>query len=685
MGFSSPWMLIAVAATAIPVLIHLVGRRRAPRVRFAAVDYLLRANRRVARQVRLRHLLLLATRVLLLLALALMVARPYRNAPVALPLLGAGPASVVLIIDDTASMRRVHDGTSLFSRAKARARQLIDALSGGAEVAILAMSRPRFPLARLTRDRREALRALARIEPGFAHAKLAGALVAARRLLSRGTLGTKQIFVFSDMAEHSLDATARTLAKEARIDVIDVAPAKGGNRAVVAVHSRAAPQEGHRAMRIEARLCNYSDAAVVLRPRLEVDTRYVARGRVALDAQSCGTKAFHHTFARSGTHRAVVSIDSDSFEADDRRYLYLEVQSPLRVLLVNGDPSPLRHKDELFYLRAALETPAARQRSMLVSVSDAAGLERAALATLDVVGLCNLRDVSPDAAAALEAFVRRGGGLFVSVGANTDAGRMNNVLGAMLPQPLRGPAGSAGTQTALRLGRVDGRHPILVGLSVSAEGVVGLGKSRFFTSYRLKPAPGKRGRTVLSYDDGSPTLVEKTLGEGRVLLLTTSVDRDWTDLPIRPGYLPLMQQIFRHLGRAVESKREAQLLVGGVRRLKVDAASERVELFTPKGERDFGRAELGAKGEVDITVDAPGFYRLRAADARGTWRNLDGLGFAVNLDPAESRLKKGKLEVAAALAAKADGRPQRRVDLAHLVALFALVFFFGEALLTRRG
>lgn len=190
---------------------------------------------------------------------------------------------------------------------------------------------------------------------------------------------------------------------------------------------------------------------------------------------------------------------------------------------------------------------------------------------------------------------------------------------------------------------------------------------------------------MLSYDDGSPTLVEKTLGEGRVLLLTTSVDRDWTDLPIRPGYLPLMQQIFRHLGRAVESKREAQLLVGGVRRLKVDAASERVELFTPKGERDFGRAELGAKGEVDITVDAPGFYRLRAADARGTWRNLDGLGFAVNLDPAESRLKKGKLEVAAALAAKADGRPQRRVDLAHLVALFALVFFFGEALLTRRG
>jgi len=682
-------MLLALGGAVVPLVIHLIGRQRAPRVDFAAVDYLLRSHRKVAQRVRLRHLLLLAVRMLLLATLALMVARPYRMAPVAL-LVGDGPSSVVLIVDDTASMRRLVGGEMLFARAKRRARKLVNDLSDEAEVAVVALSAPQGPLVQLTRDRREALHALARIEAGFGHAKLTGALSAARRILGRGAIGSRQVFIFSDLAAHSMDAgsmstQARSVVPDVRVEAIDVAPANTANHAVVALSAKAAPLEGHRAMRIEARVCNHSREAVTLRPRLEVDDNYVARGRISLKAGTCGTKAFYHTFKRSGVHRAVVSIGRDSFEADDRRYLYLEVESPLRVLLINGDPSPLRHRDELFYLRAALETPSARQRPMVISVSDTAALEGAALATLDVVALCNVRGASAKASAALEAFVGRGGGLFITLGAHTDAGAFNAALGTLLPQPLRGGAGVVGSQAALHLGRVDERHPIFTKLALSAEGVVGLAKSRFFRTYRLKPAPERRGRALLSYDDGSPALVEGAVGEGRVLLLTTSVDREWTDLPIRPGYLPLMQQIVRYLGRAAAGGRHTEVLVGARRQVVVDASWDRVELRTPEGEHVLDRSALGSEGQLEVVVDTPGFYQLRAADPQGRWQSLDSLGFGANLDPAESRLDKGKIESSASVAAKVSQRPRRRVSLAHTLAFFVLLLLGAEALLTRHG
>ncbi|HEU5058426.1 MAG TPA: BatA domain-containing protein, partial [Kofleriaceae bacterium] len=64
MEFLAPLMLVGLVGVALPIVIHLIGRRRARRVKFAAVDFLLGSDRKVKRKLRLREILLLLARVL---------------------------------------------------------------------------------------------------------------------------------------------------------------------------------------------------------------------------------------------------------------------------------------------------------------------------------------------------------------------------------------------------------------------------------------------------------------------------------------------------------------------------------------------------------------------------------------------------------------------------------------------
>lgn len=110
MSFLQPLGLLLAGLAAVPLLLHLLRREVVQRVSFPALRYLRSAERRTARSMRLRDLLLLAARVGLLILLAVAAARP---------LAGRGdaddhaPTDAVLLIDNSASMGRVREGRTL--------------------------------------------------------------------------------------------------------------------------------------------------------------------------------------------------------------------------------------------------------------------------------------------------------------------------------------------------------------------------------------------------------------------------------------------------------------------------------------------------------------------------------------------------------------------------------------------
>jgi hypothetical protein len=229
----------------------------------------------------------------------------------------------------------------------------------------------------------------------------------------------------------------------------------------------------------------------------------------------------------------------------------------------------------------------------------------------------------------------------------------------------------------------------------------GLTSSRFFRYLLLQPvAEGTERAVVLRYESGAPALIEGEAGHGRVLVLTTTLDREWTDLPIRPGFLPLMQEAMRYLAGAPSSDTHASLLVGQRRTLPVSADEKRVEIRSPSGQVFVLTPDAHAPGrhatrEADRAprsvafdhTDEPGVYRVRGVHEDGSVAERPGDTFVVNLDPRESDPSRLPPSLRLDAASRGpDGAPAavRRLELWHVLGALLVGLLFFESLLSVR-
>ena len=146
-----------------------------------------------------------------------------------------------------------------------------------------------------------------------------------------------------------------------------------------------------------------------------------------------------------------MALPEDALHDDDQRALALVVPREVKVLVVDGAPSPVRYRDEAYFVESALASPASPVRPTLV---DAEAFPREDLARYDVVFLLNVRSAAAKAAD-LARFVEGGGGLFISVGDQVEPEEWTRDLGALLPMPLHvvktaAERGAAGARAARR-------------------------------------------------------------------------------------------------------------------------------------------------------------------------------------------------------------------------------------------
>jgi hypothetical protein len=705
-------LLLGLVAAVGPWLIHRIGKRRAQPVPFAAMELLLRAEREISARRRLRELLLVLLRTLVAAALPLIFARPFADVRSDLPAATTRTQSAVIVLDDSASLRRAAraGGDPVFQLARARARALAQSLSPDSDVAlVLASEGTPAPVAEPSNDRGRVLAALDAAACSARVADFGAALRRASQILTGAAHADRVVYVVTDLQATGWDGVSDRTAGGPAVIVLDV----GGpweNRAIVSLTAEPAPEEGTGGVAVVAEIANFSsEPATKLGLTLRLDGADVARGFIDIPAHGRARKRFQSTLsalAGGGTaHDAEVEIDHDLFPLDDRRRARVEVSRGVRVLVVDGDPRTVRTEDETFFLEAALRAGGAGF-SLTTALPDE--LPVTELGGFAAVFLANVAKPSEDLARALQKYVEAGGGLFVSVGDRVDADAWNQRMKALLPQPLglrRTAAAAPGRATegetvdlrpAERLAPLDRRLPLLASFPAKGDG---LASARFFQFMLLEPVPDAPGRSVvLRYENGAPALVVSEVGRGRVMLLTTTVDREWTDLPIRPGFLPLMQEAARFLAGAPGSESISSLTVGQRREIGLSPEDARVEIVKPGGQSRWITPEARAaetrapegRGRRTVTfteTDEPGLYTVRASRADGTVAERAAESFVVNLDPAESdpaRLPDAKRPDRAPDGVGEAAAPRRRLELGHYLSAVVLVAVLAESLLTLR-
>lgn len=700
MQFGAPSLLLGLLAAAIPWLVHLIGKRRATPVRFAAMQLLLRSEKRVSARRRLREILLLLARTAIAAALPLIFARPFTERAADVPAASLDAQSAVIVLDDSASLRRGRGGGMLFEQVKDKARALARQFPSDSELAVVLTSHGSSPpLAELTPERSRVLQMLEGIACSARPADFTAAMRRASLILAGSPREKRRIFLLTDLqAAGWEDGTGLPEKNAPEVIVIDVAPTPWDNRAVVDLRAEPAVEGGLGGVSVTAEIADFTaSGSQNVGVTLKIDGNVVTKGFVDIPAGGRAKKRFLHTLpAGSGSaHDIEVEIDDDAFRLDNRRLAHLELARTLRALIINGDARTVDKEDEPYFVQRALEA-GDHGATLTTVVADDVPLD--GLGAYTAIFVLNVGQPSPPLATALVRFVEGGGGLFLSVGSRVEAAIWNERLGKVLPQPLtvvRTASAIPGTHAgetiddrpAERLGPMDRRHPLLSHFQAQGDG---LSSARFFKYMLLEPVPDSSDRSVvLRFESGAPALVERSVGKGRVLLFASTVDREWTDLPIRPGFLPLVRESARRLVGASDSEASPALLVGQTRELPLAADDRRLEITKPDGSVWVAKNDRpGAPRTVGFAdTDEPGLYRVSAAGPDGALTPRPGDAFVVNVDTRESnpaRLAADKRPDRVQLAASGGQPPRRKVELWHALAGVMVLIVLFESILTIR-
>ncbi len=315
MGFLQPLALLALAAAAVPALLHLLQRREPPTVEFPAARYLVEAERRHSRRLRLRHLLLLALRTLAIVAIVLAAARPVAPLPIGE---AHAPSAVVLVVDNSLSSGVVIAGTRTLDALVAGARRVARAAGAGDRLwLVTADGTPRAT------DRMALLAALDALAPVPRRLDLAETVRAAAAVLAGQSLPGR-VVVLSD-----LQATAFSGGP---------APAAA---VIVQTPPQAPPNLGIAAARPEPATFSPGGRVVVAiggsgappaETRLELDGRVAARELASAGAQA----ALGVETLAAGWHAATIALDPDELRADDVYHLALRGAPPAAVTAGTG-------------------------------------------------------------------------------------------------------------------------------------------------------------------------------------------------------------------------------------------------------------------------------------------------------------------------------------------------------------
>ncbi|MGE0869367.1 MAG: BatA domain-containing protein [Kofleriaceae bacterium] len=706
MSFLAPLMLIGLLALAVPIAIHLIGRQRARVVKFAALDFLLATKRRTARRLRLREHLLLAIRVIACAAIVLALAKPFTSCERSGPQVTRGPQAAVLVIDDSFASEYRVDGQPWLARATAEARRILTQLGPEAEVAIVRASEAADHPGELTRDHLRLRDQLLALTPSARPADTTRALAKAAQLLAASSHTRKTVFLISLLTRSGLkpdDVAWR--ADGPALVVVDLRPGRMPNHAITALRFDAEPSAGSRGVAFDADVANFSDQKATIELSLSISDRVVARGSVELAPNERKTKRFLATLPHgSRATDAYVSIEADALPIDDLRWARAFLRDEVRVLLVDGDPRTVRHDDELFYLEAALrpgDREDSRTQVSAITTEELSGIDPKAkgtagaidLESYDVIVLANVAALPAERVAALANWVRAGGGILVAPGDRVDSAAYDRTMLPLLPQSLRDPIDTTWGASpedrdsrALHLVKWEADHPIFAPFSKTAPE---LADAKFQKVVLLGPTTATADRKVLArFTNGGAALVEASIGAGRTLLFTSTLDRDWNDLPIHPGFLPLMQESVRHLARKHAAFGAADhpvgssvvVPVGDLKKLEIRSPSQVATVFD--GDRINGRSNV----RFNRTA-RPGVYRVIGTDRTGATRERDDLAFAVNVDARGSDLTAAPPSALPPSGTGTAGDPAdhtRRVELWHALAVALLLLLLAEGLLVQR-
>ena len=642
MGFGLPWALAGLVAVAIPIVAHLLRRQKLPKQTLPTIAFLHRIQATRAARLRVVDMLLLMIRALLVLALVLVAAAPYR---VAQSSLFDQQHALAIVLDDSLSMAAIHEGETLIERAADLATDQVRQLPEGSEVSVVLSGKPPRVWVRRRTELAIAQSVLDEIDPRSTRGDaLCDAVRTAVELLLESELPDRRLLVLSDFTPGTRADECEWPTRGIGVGFETVSTPNPDNRRIASVEVVGEPDSAD-GLRLEVEVAGNAT-------RGPQKIRLRQKGQETHESSVTPVKGGGEAelILPAGSADAVVELrldPDDVLPADNVRGVLLGSDT-VHVLLVDGDPHPDPRKRETAFLSHALGVAPRIGRSFAVETLDAQDLSESAIIRSDVLVLANAT-LDEKWLPLIQRFVSGGGSLWITAGDRINPRAYGSVLRELLP----------GRYTATRMEE----RPV----SLASENLPELGQAR--VQGRTPIAEASLDAVVTArFSDGAPALLEHRYRSGRVAMFATTIDDAWTDLPYQPVFVPFVLDTLSRLAGRTDHSVEPYAAVS----LPGSTSSQRIQVVTPSGRTvdlaEADRVSFRDTGEI-------GAYRVLINGGHGA-----RFAFVVDAPPAESDLStQGPPGQESSLEAVASGVSQGvEQPLAPWLILFAIGLLLVE-------
>ncbi len=625
MNFLNPLALLGMVAAGIPLLLHLLNLRRLRTVEFSSLRFLLELQQTQIRRIKIQQILLLLLRTLLIVFAVLAFARP--TIPSRIPLLASSArSSVVIIVDNSASMEVADQRGVRFKQAQEAARNLTELLADGDEVAILPMAAGNNDQAfGFTRTFEYARQAIDELTVSSSPANLPAALQTANSLLADATHAHREVFVVSDAQVVSLHRehgdTLPSLAENVVVYLLNVGNGRAGietNLSVDSVRLLTTLPQLERPVEFEAYIRNGSEKNIQgAMVSMGFNGKRVAQRTFDLLPGETRAVVLAAQPQHVGVTAVSVELENDALSWDNRRYAGITIPPPARIAVVgDGIGAEL--------VTTALSLPAARSTVGDVRLYSTVAQCIPHLSEIDVAILVSAAPRDNDIPLLMQ-FMERGGGVVAfASGIPATAALLKNA-GLAWDGVQKAPNG---TEWYVR--RIDDSHPLLEGVfkERSQKALAG--------APRISQQEIVRGGIVIATSDVGPFLTEAPVGNGRLLFYAVGLDGSWGPFGGTGLFPALMVRSARYLSYARDVG--ASVLVGKDVSLTIPAryAAEPVFVVTDVTGQKMNIQPVSLPTTTILPIPAqrkPGVLSVFTSDSAAIG------AISVNLPPDESHLE----------------------------------------------
>ncbi len=609
--FGAPWLAWGLLGATIPILVHLLLRRRPRPIVFPAARLLATYQAAEVRAQRLRYLVLLSLRVLIIVLIVLLLMRtacgPDGGTAQARGHRPGEPVSAVLCFDDSASMACRRRGDTRLRHAAGIARALLAddrRFPRGSEAAVVTNA-PAAESDPPTADLASVHRRLDALRTGYHDAPVANALVRAYLMLPGARNQHKVVYLFTDLAAPAWQGELPQPPVDlGAVHIVDVGDGETDNVSL----SRPLPPDHPIPVDTPFKLLVKVRAGHrPANPSIDVTIDRRPRGRQSVgrvEAMRERDVEVEIPGLARGLHDLTLTLEPpDGLAADNPRYAWLNVAPRDRVVIVADDPP-----GETAVMLEAMVAPAAldplQQRFEVRRVTPKA-LTRSLMNNVRAVIVADVAELPPDVRERLESYANAEGLVLAFPGPRTEAGSWSDA-DAFWPAPIV----SVETCTdPVTVAAANLSHPWL---SPFADTEVDTINSRLVYRRLRLGAPPSEATVVAPFNDGRPAIVTRATGRGRIVLFAFSPARQWSQLGSQAGpMIVLLQSLLADPTR--RSVRVESLTAGRPEsRWFGDGTPEDLQL-TLAGEKTSLRLPVRG-GTARLPTDSPGAYLVTGPD-----------------------------------------------------------------------